>query len=109
MREWVCGACHAPRYVTEQLIAGDRSLEVARLKVREAEGLAARHPEGAAAAPNLLKSVGRHLANVRLGAGHQSPDYLWWQGQAALDGDLIGLRDAAEKARRGRETASRPP
>lgn len=100
VREWVCGACHAPRYVTEQLVAGDRSMDVARLKVREAEELAARHPEGAGAVGGHLESVGRHLANVRFGVGHQSPDYQWWHGQAALDGDLIGLRGAVEGARR---------
>ncbi|MCU0257199.1 MAG: hypothetical protein MUF60_10700 [Vicinamibacterales bacterium] len=83
VREWVCGGCHAPRY-----------------KSREAEGVAARHPEGATAVRGELSSVARHLANVRLGAGHQSPDYQWWHGQPALDGDLIRLRDAVARASR---------
>jgi hypothetical protein len=37
---------------------------------------------------------------VRLGAGHQSPDYQWWHGQPALDGDLIRLRDGVAQATR---------
>jgi hypothetical protein len=32
--------------------------------------------------------------------GHQSPDYQWWHGQPALDGDLIRIRDAMDEARR---------
>jgi hypothetical protein len=100
-RETVCGGCHAPRFVAEQLEAGGRLTEIARLKREEAEGLAMRHPEGSAAVKSVLESVARHLANVRLGAGHQSPDYQWWHGQPALDGDLIRLRDALAQAVRG--------
>lgn len=96
----VCGACHAPRYVTEQLAAGTRLTEIARAKVREAEELAARHPEGATAVSGHLESIRRHLANVRLGAGHQSPDFQWWHGQPALDGDLIRLRHTVAHAMR---------
>jgi hypothetical protein len=107
VREWVCGACHAPRYVAEQLAAGDRLKEVARLKVREAEELAARHPEGATGFSGHLESIGGHLANVRLGAGHQSPDYQWWHGQPALDGELIRLRHAVAQAMR--QTAASAP
>jgi hypothetical protein len=99
-QEEVCGACHAPRFVREQLAAGERLTEIARLKVREAEIIAQRHPEGMAATRNDTASVERHLTNVRLGAGHQSPDYQWWHGQAALDGDLIRLRDAVAQAER---------
>jgi hypothetical protein len=61
---------------------------------------AALHPAGAAAVANLLEATERHLRNVRLGAGHQSPDYQWWQGQPALDGDLIRLRGAVAQALR---------
>ena len=39
------------------------------------------------------------LRNLRLGAGHQSPDYQWWHGQPALDGDLIRIRNAVSRAR----------
>jgi len=96
VREWVCAGCHAPRYVSRQLEAGERLVAVARLKAAEATAVAARHPAGRGAVRELLESVQRHLRNVRLGADHQSPDYQWWHGQPALDGDLIRLRDAVE-------------
>lgn len=100
VREWVYSACHAPRYVAEQLAAGNRLTEIARVKVQEAEELAVRHPDGVTAIADHLESIGRHLANVRLGAGHQSPDYQWWHGQPALDGDLIRLRHKVAQALR---------
>ncbi len=100
VREWVCGGCHAPRYVREQLDAGDRLAAIADLKVAEASQIAAHHPAGADAVADLLSSTRQHLRNVRLGAGHQSPDYQWWHGQPALDGDLIRLRDAVAWATR---------
>jgi hypothetical protein len=46
-----------------------------------------------------------HARNVRLGVGHQSPDYQWWHGQPALDGDLLrikGLIAEHERRRVGR-------
>ena len=98
--EWVCSGCHAPRYVSRQLEAGQRLLGIARLKAEEVAAIAARHPAGEEAVAALLGSVQGHLRNVRVGAGHQSPDYQWWLGQPALDGDLIRLRDAVEGARR---------
>ena len=64
------------------------------------EIVAVRHPQGATAVRGELASVARHLANVRLGAGHQSPDYQWWHGQPALDGDLIRLREVVARAAR---------
>ena len=100
VREWVCSACHAPRYVREQLAAGDRLADIARLKLAEAQGVVVLHPAGAAAVADLLESAERHLRNVRLGAGHQSPDYQWWHGQPALDGDLIRLRGAVAQSLR---------
>jgi hypothetical protein len=98
VREWVCGGCHSPRYVRDQLDAGSRLVVIAGLKLKEAAEIATRHPGGPAALGELLESAGRHAANVRLGAGHQSPDYQWWHGQPALDGDLIRLRDAVARA-----------
>lgn len=100
VREWVCSGCHAPRYVADQFAAGAELLEIGRLKAEEAAGVAALHPEGAEALSELLKRVRKHLRNLRLGAGHQSPDYQWWHGQPALDGDLIRLRDAVAQAQR---------
>lgn len=100
VREWVCAGCHAPRFVREQLDAGERLTAIADLKVAEAEQIAARHTAVADAVADLLSSTRKHLRNVRLGAGHQSPDYQWWHGQPALDGDLIRLRDAVARATR---------
>jgi hypothetical protein len=106
VRDWVCGGCHAPRFVREQLEAGERLTEVARVKREEADGIAARHPAGVDAVADLLASAERHRRNVRLGAGHQSPDYQWWHGQPALDGDLIRLRDAVALTLRQRAAAA---
>lgn len=100
VREWVCGGCHAPRFVREQLDAGERLTAIADLKVAEAEQIAAHHPGGLATSSELLGKVRAHLRNVRLGAGHQSPDYQWWHGQPALDGDLIRLREVVARAAR---------
>lgn len=100
VREWICGACHAPRFVRDQFAAGEALLAIGRLKSEEADAIAARHPQGPAAVSDGLASVQRHLRNLRLGAGHQSPDYQWWHGQPALDGDLIRLRDAVARAQR---------
>ncbi len=112
VRDWICSACHAPRYVREQLAAGERLADIARLKRVEAQGVAARHPEGAAGLADLLDAADRHLRNVHLGAGHQSPDYQWWHGQPAMDGDLIRLRGALAQALRegaaARPTAAEP-
>ncbi|TNG03843.1 MAG: hypothetical protein EP297_00095 [Gammaproteobacteria bacterium] len=100
VRDVVCVGCHAPRYVTDQFTIGAELIEIGHLKAREATAIATRHPQGPGAVENLLESVQRHLRNVRLGVGHQSPDYQWWLGQPALDGDLIRLRDAVAKAKR---------
>lgn len=102
-REWICSGCHAPRFVADQLAAGRGLMEIGDLKRQEALAIAARHPGGPQAVQALLEPLQRHLANLRLGWGHQSPDYQWWHGQPALDGDLIRLRDAVEMARRRAE------
>lgn len=100
VREWVCSGCHAPRFVADQFKAGEELLSIGQLKAHEAEAIARRHPQGTDAVADLLQDVQRHLHNLRLGAGHQSPDYQWWHGQPALDGDLIRLREAVEQERR---------
>ena len=105
-RDYVCGGCHAPRYVRRQLESGERLLAIGELKRLEAHQIADRHPDGRAAQAEPLKRVAEHLRNLRLGAGHQSPDYQWWHGQPALDGDLIRLRERVADAQRERALKS---
>ena len=93
----VCQDCHSSRYITQLLSNGESMLEIARKKVREANVLIEQ-------AENIfsnadLESVKKyqekmqyHLKNVYLGVGHQSPDYQWWHGQPALDGDLLRIK-----------------
>ncbi|NQU62105.1 MAG: hypothetical protein HQ512_13325 [Rhodospirillales bacterium] len=40
------------------------------------------------------------MKSLRLGFAHHSPDYQWWYGQAALDGDLLRVKAAASRLRR---------
>ena len=100
----VCQECHAPRYIARLFDNGNAMLEIGRKKVREAEALVRQ------AAPELgseddavrkqLQRMRQHLQNVRLGVGHQSPDYQWWHGQPALDGDLLRIRGMIDEFRR---------
>ena len=102
----VCGDCHAPRYIAEQASVGARMLDIARMKLREAHDVVARQretlaPQDRAALDALFGGMQTHARNVRLGAGHQSPDYQWWHGQPALDGDLLRIKGVvAEQERR---------
>ncbi len=100
-RQWICAGCHSPRYVREQFASGRRLLEIAEMKLAEGEALIAALPETARDdLTNLKQRMRHHVDNVRLGVGHQSPDYQWWHGQPALDGDLIRIRDAITEYRR---------
>ncbi|MCK5263266.1 MAG: hypothetical protein KAJ92_06240, partial [Gammaproteobacteria bacterium] len=69
----------------------------ARKKVREADSLI-QQAENEFSEQQLLPAkqqrlkMQQHLINVSLGAGHQSPDYQWWHGQPALDGDLLRIK-----------------
>ena len=107
-----CGACHSPRYVAEQLAAAQRGLAIGEMKRREAEALVelARKEMTAtdlAQVEKLLASLrDENLRDLRLGLGHQSPDYQWWLGQAALDGSLLRLKGALGETRR-RQTVAR--
>jgi len=93
----VCQDCHSPRYVARLLENGEAMLEIARKKIREADRLieqaAGEFSEQALmpARQQMIK-MRQHLLNVHLGVGHQSPDYQWWHGQPALDGDLIRIK-----------------
>ena len=118
----VCGDCHAPRYIAEQAGVGARMLDVARMKLREAHDVVVRQretlaPPDRAALDALFGGMQTHARNVRLGAGHQSPDYQWWHGQPALDGDLLRIkgvvaeqerRDLVERARITADSHSTP-
>ena len=105
-RHAVCGDCHAPRYVTEQMVTGLRMIEIARMKLREARELITHYRDTLSAEDRgtldaLFIGMQAHGRNVRLGVGHQSPDYQWWHGQPALDGDLLRIKGVvAEQERR---------
>jgi mono/diheme cytochrome c family protein len=106
-----CGACHSPRYVAEQLAAAQRGLVIGEMKRREAEALveqARKEVPGAdlARIEKLLATLkDENLRDLRLGLAHQSPDYQWWLGQAALDGSLLRIKGALGEARRSRPAA----
>ena len=94
----VCQECHSPRYITDLFANGESMLEIARKKVREGEDVikqAAGIFTDAEIMPakKQFKKMQQHLRNVYLGIGHQSPDYQWWHGQPALDGDLLRIKD----------------
>ncbi len=96
----VCQDCHAPRYLSRLFENGERMLAIARMKVREAKDLLLQMREQYtleeldAAAKQYEKMQSVHLKNVYLGIAHQSPDYQWWYGQPALDGDLLRIKGA---------------
>jgi hypothetical protein len=102
----ICGECHAPRYVVEQAATGEHMQEIARMKLREARTVLTGY-QGALSAEDRheldawFTGMQVHGRNVRLGVGHQSPDYQWWHGQPALDGDLLRIKGMiAEHERR---------
>lgn len=103
----VCQDCHSPRYITRLLENGEAMLEIARKKIREADALIAM-ASGEFSEETLLSvrsqrnTMQQHLINVYLGAGHQSPDYQWWHGQPALDGDLLRIKGAISDLGRGK-------
>jgi len=100
----VCTDCHAPRYITRLLENGEAMLEIARKKVREVDALIAQaatefsEQQLSPIRQQRLK-MQQHLVNVSLGAGHQSPDYQWWHGQPALDGDLLRIKGMISELR----------
>lgn len=124
-----CGSCHAPRYVAEQLAAADRGRAIGEMKLREAQAVLDTAQREAKRDANreakrevshegdragladiqaqFLRMRDQHLRNLRLGLAHQSPDYQWWYGQAALDGDLLRIKGALAEARRLRAATGR--
>lgn len=104
----VCYDCHAPRYVARLSEGGARMLDIAYMKQREAhvlvEAARAEHSDlELTQAMELLVRMQRHVKNVRLGSGHQSPDYQWWHGQPALDGDLLRIKGELSRLRRAQQ------
>jgi hypothetical protein len=109
-RQSVCGDCHAPRYVTEQTDTGLNMIEIARMKLREAREVVTRYQDSLPAddrraLDTLFAGMQGHGHNVRLGVGHQSPDYQWWNGHPALDGDLLRIKGLVGERERSRELA----
>ena len=96
----VCQECHSPRYITRLFDNGERMLDIGRMKVREAAGMLEQAEdefiaaELATARRHFVRMQSLHLKNLYLGIGHQSPDYQWWHGQPALDGDLLRIKGA---------------
>ena len=109
VRQWICAGCHSPRYVREQFANGKRQLDIADLKLTEGETLISSAID---VEPDVLSKLRQdlihHRQNVLLGIGHQSPDYQWWHGQPALDGDIIRIRDALTRPR-DKKTVDKPP
>jgi len=101
-----CQDCHSPRYITRLFENGERMLDIGRMKVQEAAGVLEQAEEEfsaaelAAARKHLTRMQSLHLKNIYLGVGHQSPDYQWWHGQPALDGDLLRIKGALGELRR---------
>ncbi|VAX11696.1 hypothetical protein MNBD_GAMMA25-2127 [hydrothermal vent metagenome] len=101
----VCQDCHAPRYITRLFDNGERMLEIARMKVREAEALLSParkqySQQELNIVENQYQKMQSHLKNVYLGIAHQSSDYQWWHGHPALDGDLLRIKGILNKLAR---------
>ncbi len=109
VRQWICSGCHSPRYVREQFANGKRQLNIADLKLTEGEELIASAVDSQTdALSKLQQRLIHHRRNVLYGVGHQSPDYQWWYGQPALDGDLIRIRDAINELHRRKSLSTLP-
>ena len=108
----VCGRCHSPRYVATLRANGARMIEVGNMKQREALALLTRaRAEFPATVLRDMEThyrhLQQHLRNLRLGVAHQSPDYQWWHGHPALDGDLLRLKGAYDALVRGHAAKSK--
>lgn len=99
--ETSCLDCHSPRYVETLIESGRRTLVIGDLKLDEAIAAAADSKDPKI--KQLLQTMqSKTLKNIRLGVGHQSPDYQWWYGHAALDGDLLRIKSAISQSARKR-------
>ncbi|MCU7940833.1 MAG: hypothetical protein KZQ74_02185 [gamma proteobacterium symbiont of Bathyaustriella thionipta] len=111
----VCSNCHAPRYIRRLFENGERMLLIAGKKLNEARTLVdnishssyiENEKQSAPESDHLIDialkkeesikkqfhKMEKHYKNVYLGIAHQSPDYQWWHGQPALDGDLLKIK-----------------
>ena len=116
--EDACRDCHSARYVGVLAASGGRTMEIARLKVSEAEGILEKTLIDAVATETDetadVEELHRRAEAMRLrsmndlwrGIAHHSPDYQWWYGQAALDGDLVRVKAVATKIWRKRTLAA---
>lgn len=104
---WVCQHCHAPRFVAEQQANGRQMAEFGEMKLREAKRLVetARQTYSAEQLTSMEQLYHEMEAEtmkaLRLGIGHQSPDYQWWHGHPALDGKLLRIKGELTRLIRG--------
>jgi hypothetical protein len=108
-----CIHCHSPRYLQKLQANGIRMVALGQMKLREAEGLLQRaRGEFTAASLDAMEGhyarMQRHQTNLRLGVAHQSPDYQWWHGHPALDGDLLRIKGAYDRLRQQHSQAPEP-
>ncbi|MFK5987119.1 MAG: hypothetical protein QM479_17050, partial [Pseudomonadota bacterium] len=93
----VCFNCHSLRYVRSLFENGERMLEIAQKKLNEAQQLINNTTQqytidDLSEIKKQYKLMQKHYHNVSLGIAHQSPDYQWWHGQPAMDGDLLKIK-----------------
>ena len=86
-------------------------LGIARMKFREATKLVKDESgnmgdQSRMSVNKKLDKMKQHLKNVYIGVGHQSPDYQWWHGQPALDGDLLRIKGEIGTLRRKKNIAN---
>lgn len=104
---WVCQHCHAPRFVAEQQANGIKMAELGEMKLREAKRLVETARQAFPAEQLALMEQLYHemeaetMKALRLGIGHQSPDYQWWHGHPALDGKLLRIKGELTRLQRG--------
>lgn len=101
----VCQDCHAPRYLSRLNTNGVEMYKIALMKLQEAEALIKKEAADLSIKEHEkitihLEKMKKHLKNVKLGIGHQSPDYQWWHGQPALDGDLLRMKGIIGEVKR---------
>lgn len=94
-----CLDCHSPRFAETMARAAERSVAVGGLKLKEGLDAAASAPDTPGLEPLLVRLRASYAA-LRAGAVHHSPDIQWWDGQAALDGDLLRIKSAITGAAR---------